>query len=111
MPPILQKNCPLSVGIAGDEAVPVMANKLNFKPEEWATLLESTMVAGIAVSAAAPSGVWGTLKEFLANSSALDAAKRDPHSNELVAAVTADLETEGGQSKLQKALHRRFAEV
>ena len=34
-----------------------------------------------------------------------------PHSNELVAAVTADLETEGGQSKLQKALHRRFAEV
>jgi hypothetical protein len=88
-----------------------MANKLNFKPEEWATLLESTMVAGIAVSAADPSGVWGTLKEFLANSSALDAAKRDPHSNELVAAVTADLETEGGQSKLHKALHKRFAEV
>ena len=43
-----------------------MANKLNFLPEEWATLLESTTVAGIAVSAAEPSGLWGTLKEFLA---------------------------------------------
>ena len=62
-----------------------MANKLNFLPEEWATLLESTTVAGIAVSAAEPSGLWGTLKEFFASSS--DAAKRDPHSNELVAAV------------------------
>ena len=88
-----------------------MANKLNFMPEEWATLLESTTVAGIAVSAAEPSGLWGTLKEFLASSSALDAAKRDPHSNELVAAVIAELETEEGQSKLHKALHKRFAEV
>ena len=88
-----------------------MANKLNFLPEEWATLLESTTVAGIAVSAAEPSGLWGTLKEFLAGSSALDAAKRDPHSNELVAAVIAELETEEGQSKLHKALHKRFGEV
>lgn len=88
-----------------------MANKLNFMPEEWATLLESTMVAGIAVSAADPSGLWGTLKEFFANSSALDAAKRDPHSNELVRAVIADLETEEGREKLQKALHKHFADV
>ena len=46
-----------------------MANKLNFKPEEWATLLESarTMVAGIAVSAAGPKWCVGeALKEFLA---------------------------------------------
>ena len=88
-----------------------MANKLNFLSEEWATLLESTTVAGIAVSAAEPSGLWGTLKEFLASSSALDAAKRDPHSNELVAAVIAELETEEGQSKLHKALHKRFGKV
>ena len=88
-----------------------MANKLNFLPEEWATLLESTTVAGIAVSAAEPSGLWGTLKEFFASSSAIDAAKRDPHSNELVAAVIAELETEQGQSMLHKALHHRFAEV
>ena len=51
-----------------------MVNKLNFLPEEWATLLESTTVAGIAVSAAEPSGLWGTLNEFFARSSAIDAA-------------------------------------
>ena len=82
-----------------------MANKLNFLPEEWSTLLESTTVAGIAVSASEPSGLWGTLKEFFAGSSAIDAAKREPHSNELVAAVIAELETEQGQSMLHKALH------
>ena len=74
-----------------------MANKLNFMPEEWATLLESTTVAGIAVSAAEPSGLWGTLKEFLASSSALDAAKRDPHSNELVAASLPSLRPRKGR--------------
>ena len=88
-----------------------MANKLNFLPEEWATLLESTMVAGIAVSAAQPSGPWGTLKEYFANSAALDAAKHDPHSNELVRALIADLDTEEGKAKLQKALHKRFGDV
>jgi hypothetical protein len=86
-----------------------MANKLNFKPEEWVNLLESTMLAGIAVSAAAPSGMWGTLREFLANSAALEAAKGDPHANELVRAVISDLDTEQGKEKLQKALHTRFA--
>ena len=88
-----------------------MANKLNFMPDEWAALLESTMVAGIAVSSADPSGVWGTLKEFIANSTALEDAKRDPHANELVRAVIADLDTEAGLGKLHKTLHRRFAEV
>lgn len=88
-----------------------MANKLNFTPEEWATLVESTMVAGIAVSAAEPSGLWGTLKEFFANSAALDAATRDPHSNELIRAVVADLETDAGRTTLQKALGKRFSGV
>jgi hypothetical protein len=34
-----------------------MANKQSFTPEEWTQILESPMVAGIAVSAADPSGV------------------------------------------------------
>ena len=88
-----------------------MANKLSFMPEECATLLESTMVAGIAVSAADPSGLWGTLREFYANSAALDAAKRDPHVNDLVRAVLADLDSDQGKERLQKGLHKRFAEA
>ena len=54
-----------------------MANKQSFTPEEWTKILESPMVAGIAVSAADPSGVWGSLKEAFASSSALASAKLD----------------------------------
>ena len=40
-----------------------MPDNSNFTPEEWKLLLESVMMAGIAVSAAEPSGLWGLLKE------------------------------------------------
>jgi hypothetical protein len=40
-----------------------MANNQSFTPEEWTKILESTMLAGMAVSAAEPSGLWGSLKE------------------------------------------------
>jgi len=51
--------------------------------------------------AAEPSGLWGSLKEAFASSSALAAAKADPGSNELVKAVVAEFETPKGdpQSK------------
>ena len=63
-----------------------MANKQSFTPEEWTKILESTMLAGMAVSAAEPSGLWGSLKEAFASSSALAEAKLDSGSNELVKA-------------------------
>ena len=88
-----------------------MATKQSFTPEEWTKVLESTMVAGIAVSAAEPSGLWGTLKEFLANTSVLDASKLNPDSNELVKAVIADFETAEARSDIQNALHERFADA
>jgi hypothetical protein len=85
-----------------------MANKQNFTPEEWAKVLEGTMVAGMAVSAADPSGLWGTLKEAFASRSALDAAKLDSGSNELVKAVIVDFETAEGRSAIQEALRKQF---
>jgi len=36
-----------------------MVDKSRFTPDEWKLLLESVMMAGIAVSAAEPSGLWG----------------------------------------------------
>ena len=39
-----------------------MANKQDFTSEEWTKILQSPMLAGIAVSTADPSGLWGTLK-------------------------------------------------
>ena len=88
-----------------------MANKQSFTPEEWTKVLESPMVAGIAVSAADPSGLWGSLKEAFATSSALASAKLDADSNELVRAVVADFETAEARSDLQKALRQRFADA
>ena len=86
-----------------------MANKHNFTPEEWTKVLKSPVVAGIAVSAADPSGLWGTLKEAVASSSAVVASKLAPDSNELVKAVVADFETSQGRSDIQKALRKHFA--
>ena len=54
-----------------------MASKRSFTPEEWTKVLESVTLAGVAVTAAEPSGLWGTLKEGFASASTLAA----PNSN------------------------------
>ena len=46
-----------------------MASKRSFTPEEWTKVLESVTLAGVAVTAAEPSGLWGTLKEGFASAS------------------------------------------
>ena len=86
-----------------------MTNKQSFKPEEWTKILESTMLAGMAVSAAEPSGLWGALKEAFASSSALAAAKANAGSNELVKAVVAEYETKEGRAAVQEALRKHLA--
>ena len=86
-----------------------MANKQSFTPEEWTKILESTMLAGMAVTAAEPSGLWGLLKEGFASSSALAAAKADSGSSELVKAVVAEYQTSEGRAAVQEALRKRFA--
>src|SRR5262245_21131874 len=75
-----------------------MSDKSNFTPDEWKLLLESVMMAGIAVTAAEPSGLWGLLKESFASGSELVSAKMDPGSNPLIKAVVADFETADGRS-------------
>ena len=86
-----------------------MANKQNFTPDEWTKVLESVMLTGVAVSAAEPSGLWGTLKEGFASSSEIAKAQLDPGTNELIKAAIADLETSEGRSSVQEALRKGFA--
>src|SRR4029450_10501167 len=86
-----------------------MANKQNFNPDEWSKILQSTMLAGIAITAAEPSGLWGALKEAFASSSALAAAKSNPSSSELIKAVVADFETKEGRASIQEALRQHLA--
>jgi hypothetical protein len=57
-----------------------VANKQSFTPEEWTKILESTMLAGMAVTAAEPSGLWGTTSANCAAvlSKAIIACKQEP---------------------------------
>ena len=56
----------------------VVADKTSFTKEEWTLLLESPMIAGMAITAADPSGLWGLLKESFAGGSALAQVMADP---------------------------------
>jgi len=85
-----------------------MADKSNFTPDEWKVLLESVMMAGIAVSAAEPSGLWGLLKESFAESNALMTAKMDPGADALVKAVVADFGTSEGRSTARDGLKEKL---
>src|SRR5262249_55173881 len=75
-----------------------MADKSNFTPDEWKILLESVTMAGVAITAAEPSGLWGLLKESFAGGTMLAQAKLDPNANPLVKAVIAEFETAQGRS-------------
>jgi hypothetical protein len=82
----------------------IMANKANFSPDEWTKVLQSVMMAGIAVTAAEPSGLWGTLKESMVAGHALIEAKNDPKSAELIKAVVADFESSDGRAAAREGL-------
>jgi hypothetical protein len=85
-----------------------MADKSTFTGDEWKLLLESVMMAGIAVTAAEPSGLWGMLKESIANSSALLQAKADTAANPLVKAIVGDFETSEGRAAARDGLQAKL---
>jgi hypothetical protein len=86
-----------------------MADKSNFTPDEWKLLLESVTMAGIAVSAADPSGLWGLLKESFAEGTALAAAKTDPTTKPLIKALVADFETAQGRRTARDGLKEKLS--
>jgi hypothetical protein len=86
-----------------------MADKSNFIPDEWKLLLESVTMAGMAVSAADPSGLWGLLKESFAQGGALMAAKTDPTAKPLIKTVVADFETSQGRSIARDGLKEKLS--
>jgi hypothetical protein len=86
-----------------------MVDKSNFTADEWKLLLESVTMAGIAVSAADPSGLWGLLKESFAEGTALMTAKTDPTTKPLIKAVVADFETSQGRATARDGLKGKLA--
>jgi hypothetical protein len=86
-----------------------MATKASFTADEWSKLLASPMIAGMAITAADPSGVWGLLKEGMAGGWALLEARQNPRANPLVKAVAEDFATAEGRAAARSALQTQFA--
>jgi hypothetical protein len=86
-----------------------MATKSDFTQDEWKLLLQSPLVAAIAISAADPSGIIGMLKESMASARALLTAKADPKADALVKAVVDDFETSEGRAAAQDGLRAAIA--
>jgi hypothetical protein len=78
-----------------------MATKTDFTPDEWKLLLQSPLIAGVAISAAEPSGLIGMMKESMASARALIHAKTDPNTDALVKAVGSEFETSEGRGLAQ----------
>jgi hypothetical protein len=74
-----------------------MAVKTNFSADEWSAVLEGPVLAGFAITAADPSGIFGTLAEGWANAKELAAAKTSA-SDELIKSVAQDLFTSEGRA-------------
>ena len=85
-----------------------MATKSDFTAEEWGKLLSSPMIAGMAITAADPSGVWGLIKEGMAGGWALVEARQNAQANPLVKAVAEDFATGDGRAAARAELQARF---
>jgi hypothetical protein len=68
-----------------------MANKVDFKPEEWQQILIAPQMASLYIALASPSGPLGAAKEMLASTKLIIEAMREGSGNTLVDAVVADL--------------------
>ena len=86
-----------------------MADKASFTKEEWTLLLESPMIAGMAVTAADPSGLWGLLKDSFAGGTALTQAATSANTNGLVKAVVTDFSSSEGRGAARDGLKAKFA--
>src|SRR5215475_1355842 len=78
-----------------------MAAKTDFTPDEWKLLMQSPLIAGVAVSAAEPSGLIGMMRESMASARALIEAKTDPSADALVKAIASEFETSEGRGLAQ----------
>jgi hypothetical protein len=87
-----------------------MADKTSFTQEEWALLLQSPMIAGMAITAADPSGLWGLLKESFATGSALTKAITGSNINPLVKAVVTDFSESESRTNARDGLTAKFTD-
>lgn len=81
-----------------------MSDRTAFTDDEWSRVLQSVTLAGIAVTAASPSGLWGLIKESFAAGSVLAHAKDNASTCALARAVVDDLQTSEGRSRARQGI-------
>ena len=68
-----------------------MADKSDFTPEEWKTIVAAAPMVGLAVTCASPNGPWGVMKEMLSMGMAMAEMLQKGSANPLIAELAADL--------------------
>lgn len=68
-----------------------MAEEITFAPEEWETLRQAPLLAGMAVSHAKASGQWGSVREEAALYDAIDKASSDASEIPLIQELAAGI--------------------
>ncbi len=85
-----------------------MADKTSFTPDEWARVVASPLLVGMAITAADPSGVWGLLKEGMAGGWALVEAKQNAQASPLVKAVAEGFSDSETRAAVQQHIQSQF---
>jgi hypothetical protein len=78
--------------------------KDSFTSDEWARVVGAPMVAGMAVTAADPSGLVGAVQESFSVAGSLAEVKRHGSDNPLVAEVVASYESAEGRGLARETL-------
>ena len=69
-----------------------MISKSDFTPEEWQLVFSAAPLAGLAITAASPSGPFGVMKEMFAVGLAMSDAVKQQNPNPLVQAIVQDIQ-------------------
>ena len=85
-----------------------MVGKADFAPEEWARVVASPMVAGMAITAADPSGLWGLLQEAFASGRSLLDAQQNLSANPLAKAVAEDFTKAETRTAVRDRMQAQF---
>jgi len=85
-----------------------MSVKDTFTEDEWRQLVQSPMIAGIAITAADPSGLWGLIKESFGVAMSLQQAKSSHPSGSLPGMIASSFETPEGRRLAQDHLKDQF---
>jgi hypothetical protein len=78
-----------------------MSIKDQFTTDEWAQVLQAPMLAGLAVTAADPGGLWSSIKEGSSVARSMVETKATAEAGSLLAAIGADFDSAEGRRLVQ----------